>query len=163
MHARRLRAAFTPGSSSTNKRARAKPIHARRTPLLSGLGVAPVGATLRVVAALLCEWAGSWFARLAWLNLLLGAFNLLPALPMDGGRVLRALLARNHDQKTATRMAGRVARVLAVVMAVVGVLYDYWLVIIAIFVWLGARGEESAAEGLGGDDKGGRSSEQRDS
>jgi len=108
-------------------------------------------------------FAGSWFARLAWLNLLLGAFNLLPALPMDGGRVLRALLARNHDQKTATRMAGRVARVLAVVMAVVGVLYDYWLVIIAIFVWLGARSEESAAEGLGGDDKGGRSSEQRDS
>lgn len=99
-------------------------------------------------------FAGSWFSRLAWLNVLLGGFNLLPALPMDGGRVLRALLARNHDRRSATRIAGRIARVLAFAMAVFGILYDYWLVIIAIFVWFGARSEENAANDRHGDNPG---------
>lgn len=90
-------------------------------------------------------FAGSWLARIAWLNLLLGAFNLLPALPMDGGRVFRALLARNHSHAEATRIASQVARLLAVAMAVAGFLFDYWLVIIALFVWLGANSEENAA------------------
>src|SRR5579872_7437081 len=108
-------------------------------------------------------FAGSWFARLAWLNLALGGFNLLPALPMDGGRVLRAALARNHDRRSATRIAGLVARVLALAMAVGGILYDPWLVLIAIFVWLGARSEEYAANDSSGDRRERSSSEQPDS
>jgi Zn-dependent protease len=91
-------------------------------------------------------FAGSWFARMAWLNLLLGVFNLLPALPMDGGRVLRAALERHHDRLTATRQAGTIARILAVVMIVGGILYDFWFVLIGIFVYLGASAEEQAAE-----------------
>jgi Zn-dependent protease len=91
-------------------------------------------------------FAGSWFARVAWLNLLLGVFNLLPALPMDGGRVLRAALERHHDRLTATRQAATIARVLATVMIVGGIFYDFWLVLIGIFVYLGATAEEQAAQ-----------------
>jgi Zn-dependent protease len=91
-------------------------------------------------------FAGSWLARLAWLNFLLGGFNLLPALPMDGGRVLRAMLERRHDRLTATRQAARIARMLAVVMILGGVFYDFWLVLIGVFVYLGASAEEQAAE-----------------
>jgi Zn-dependent protease len=91
-------------------------------------------------------FGGSWFARLAWLNALLGGFNLLPALPMDGGRVVRALLERRHDRLTATRQAARIARMLAVVMIVGGVFYDFWLILIGLFVYLGANAEQQAAE-----------------
>lgn len=90
-------------------------------------------------------FAGGWWARLGWLNLLLGAFNFLPALPMDGGRVLRAALARHRSKLEATLIAGRIARYLAVAMMVVGFFYDFWFLFIGIFVYLGARAEEEAA------------------
>lgn len=90
-------------------------------------------------------FAGSWFARLLWMNVLLGAFNLLPALPMDGGRVLRAALARRYDRYTATAMAAHVARVCAGTMILIGFLYDFWLILIGIFVLLGASAEEQGA------------------
>jgi Zn-dependent protease len=91
-------------------------------------------------------FAGSWFARLVWLNVLLGGFNLLPALPMDGGRVLRAALARHRDRASATQLAAQVARFLAVSMIAVGFFYSFWLIIIGIFVLLGAKAEEQAAQ-----------------
>lgn len=90
-------------------------------------------------------FAGSWLARLAWLNVLLGAFNFLPALPMDGGRILRAALARHRDRLVATRLAARIARYLAWVMIVGGLFYDLWLTVIGVFVLLGAGAEEQAA------------------
>lgn len=89
--------------------------------------------------------AGSWLARLGWLNLLLGAFNLLPALPMDGGRVLRATLARHLPNLTATRIAANVARVVAVGLVLAGVFWDFWLVLIGFFVFFGASSEEAGA------------------
>lgn len=92
---------------------------------------------------------GSWPARLGWLNLLLGAFNLLPAFPMDGGRVLRAALARRYGRPEATRRAARIARVLAVVMIVAGVAYDLWLALIGVFVMAAASAEEGADRGPG--------------
>jgi Zn-dependent protease len=93
-------------------------------------------------------FAGSWFARLAWLNLLLGAFNLLPALPMDGGRVLRALLALRTDRQAATYMATRVARFIAIAMIFAGLVYDFWFALIGVFVLVSASAEENAAEDL---------------
>jgi len=117
-------------------------------PLTSlGLAVLAVAGGLAVGAHLWPPtlFAGSWFARLAWLNILLGGFNLLPALPMDGGRVLRAELELRHDHLWATRRAGQIARTLAMVMVIGGVFYDFWLVIIGIFVYLGAGAEEQAA------------------
>jgi Zn-dependent protease len=64
---------------------------------------------------------------------------------MDGGRVLRATLARHRSNLDATLLAGRVARYLGAAMVVVGFLYDFWLILIGIFVLLGARAEEEAA------------------
>ncbi len=90
-------------------------------------------------------FAGSWWARLGWLNVLLGAFNLLPALPMDGGRVLRAVLERHHDHLEATLRAGRFARYVGTALILVGFFYDFWLILIGLFVLLGARAEEEAA------------------
>jgi Zn-dependent protease len=91
-------------------------------------------------------FAGPWLARLLWMNVLLGAFNLLPALPMDGGRVLRAALARHNDRRTATATAVYVARICAGTMIVVGLLYDFWLVLIGVFVLLGSSAEEHGAD-----------------
>jgi Zn-dependent protease len=88
---------------------------------------------------------GPWLVRLAWLNLLLGAFNLLPALPMDGGRVLRAALTMREDRARATATAAKVARFLAVLMIVAGLAFDVWLVLIGVFVLLAAGAEERAA------------------
>lgn len=117
-------------------------------PLTSfGLAVVAVALGLAIGAHLWPPtlFAGSWFARLAWLNVLLGGFNLLPALPMDGGRVLRAVLARHHDRGAATRMAATVARYLAFFMIVAGFTIDFWLIPIGVFVYLGAGAEEQAA------------------
>jgi Zn-dependent protease len=61
-------------------------------------------------------------AQFVWINLVLGLFNLIPAFPMDGGRLLRALLARRYDWLTATEKAVRVGRTLAIVGGLVGLL-----------------------------------------
>jgi len=87
----------------------------------------------------------SWNGMLAYLsmaNLALGIFNLIPAYPMDGGRVLRALLAMRLDYGKATSIAIAVGQGLAWLLGLWGVMNGNWtLVIIAIFVWLGAGQE----------------------
>lgn len=88
----------------------------------------------------------SWSGLLAYLtsaNLILGLFNLIPAFPMDGGRVLRALLAKKMDHAKATKIAAQVGQGLALLMGLWGFMSGSWtLVLIAIFVWMGA-GQES--------------------
>lgn len=83
-------------------------------------------------------YGGSWLTRIGWLNLLLAAFNLLPALPMDGGRVFRSLLARSGNQLRATRIAAGVAVVLGAGLAGYGFERDYLFVLIGAFVVMGA-------------------------
>jgi CBS domain-containing protein len=88
-------------------------------------------------------------------NLLLGAFNLIPAFPMDGGRVLRALLAMVLPYLRATRIAVVVGQGLALVLGLAGLLIpgQMTLVLVAIFVFLGAgqEGQATAARELLGD------------
>jgi len=88
----------------------------------------------------------SFVERLMFINAGLVAFNLLPAFPMDGGRVLRALLAMRLDYVRATELAARIGQGIAVVFAIVGALVNPLLVIIALFVWVGAAGEVGLAQ-----------------
>jgi Zn-dependent protease len=87
---------------------------------------------------------GPILPRLAFVNLLLAAFNMLPAFPLDGGRVLRALLERRYDLERATRIAATTGRAFAVALVVVGVFVDFWLLLIGVFVYFGADVEERA-------------------
>ena len=84
---------------------------------------------------------GTFIANLATLNLLLGAFNMIPAFPMDGGRVFRALLAERMKFSDATKYAAFIGRSLGIVMAVFGIFYDFWLIIIGVFIYIGASEE----------------------
>ena len=83
---------------------------------------------------------------LAFTNFALGLFNLLPAFPMDGGRVLRSLLAMAMPYVRATRIAVMVGRLMAVLLAFVGLGGNIMLLLIAFFVYVGGRGELEAVE-----------------
>ena len=90
-------------------------------------------------------FAGPLSSRLVWANFLLAGFNLLPAIPMDGGRVLRALLARKRSDLRATLLAAQIGRFMGIAMMLVGLRYDIWLCLIGLFVFVGAIGEKHAA------------------
>ena len=82
------------------------------------------------------------FGYLALLNVVLAVFNMLPAFPMDGGRVLRALLARSRPHAQATQRAATVGKVFAFLMGVVGVVtFQLLLIALAFFVYIAASGE----------------------
>lgn len=83
---------------------------------------------------------------LALTNFALGLFNLIPAFPMDGGRVLRSLLAMAMPYVRATRIAVMVGRLMAVLLAFVGLGGNIMLLLIAFFVYIGGRGELEAVE-----------------
>jgi Zn-dependent protease/CBS domain-containing protein len=109
-----------------------------------GLGVDPASG-LDVIGRN-PSWSGL-LAYLALANLFLALFNLLPALPMDGGRILRALLAMRLDYRRATAIAAGIGQAFALGAGLVGfVSGNLLLVLIAIFVWFGAGQEAGQAE-----------------
>lgn len=77
-------------------------------------------------------------------NIILAVFNLLPAFPMDGGRVLRAALALAMPHLQATRAAAAIGQMLAMGMFLLGLLYNPILMLVSAFIWLGAAGEAGA-------------------
>jgi Zn-dependent protease/predicted transcriptional regulator len=88
----------------------------------------------------------SFLERLFAINVMLAVFNMLPALPMDGGRVYRAALAMRMDHEEATQKAARLGQILAVVLGFIGLFYSPILIFIALFVWIGAAAELQSSE-----------------
>jgi Zn-dependent protease len=127
------------------------------------LWVALMGPAVNVViAALLFVWlsltsgiqpitelgiaSGGFLERLMVINIFLVAFNMLPAFPMDGGRVLRALLALRLEYTRATQIAASLGQLMAILFGFVGLLYNPFLIFIAFFVWIGAAQEASMVQ-----------------
>jgi stage IV sporulation protein FB len=79
--------------------------------------------------------------RLAAVNLFLAVFNMIPAFPMDGGRVLRALLAMRVGHVRATELAAAIGQAVAVVLGFIGLFFNQMLIFIGIFVYLAAASE----------------------
>ena len=129
---------------------------------LQELWVALAGPAVNlVIAALLFAWlrftngfapveqltvtGGPFLERLMVVNVSLLIFNMLPAFPMDGGRVLRALLATRLEYARATQIAASIGQAMALVFAFLGFFGNPFLMFIALFVWIGAAQEASMA------------------
>ncbi len=85
--------------------------------------------------------SGNILVDLFWANVMLGVFNIIPAYPMDGGRILRGILAMKRDYVEATRLAADVGKLFAIGFIVFGLFYNWWLILIGIFVFSGATSE----------------------
>lgn len=129
---------------------------------LQELWVALAGPAVNVViAAALYAWihltdgigpleqltvtSGSFLERLMFVNVSLVLFNMLPAFPMDGGRVLRALLATKLEYARATQIAANIGQAMALLFALLGLFTSPFLMFIALFVWIGAAQETGMA------------------
>ena len=127
------------------------------------LWVALAGPAVNVfIAALLFGWlvlsntlepltslsmtSGSLIERLMLVNLSLALFNLIPAFPMDGGRVLRALLALRLEYTLATQVAVTIGQGIALLLGFLGLFSNPLLLFIAFFVWIGAGQEASMVQ-----------------
>jgi Zn-dependent protease/CBS domain-containing protein len=112
-------------------------------PLRAVLGAEALMYPLRVMSGQ-AEYTGQFnvLAHIYWINLVLAVFNMIPAFPMDGGRVLRAALSYRLGRKEATRVAVRLGHIFALLFAYFGIVHGHiFLLIIAVFIYMSASGE----------------------
>jgi len=88
----------------------------------------------------------SMAVKVLFANIVLVIFNMIPAFPMDGGRVLRALLAMRMGNARATELAASIGQGFAVLFGILGIFYNPMLIIIAVFIFLAASGEAAQAQ-----------------
>lgn len=105
--------------------------------LISGLPISPIEGALT---------EASFLTSIFWFNVVVVAFNMLPAFPMDGGRVFRALLARRRGYVEATQSAARIGQAIAIAFIFIGLTSNWLLAIVGVFVFLGATAEAKSVE-----------------
>jgi len=106
--------------------------------------MALAGAT---VPALGLGWGNESFVeRLFTINIVLVLFNLIPAFPMDGGRILRALLATQLDYARATKTAARLGQAIAILFGLAGFFVNPLLTVTALFIFMGAQAESQMVQ-----------------
>jgi Zn-dependent protease/predicted transcriptional regulator len=88
--------------------------------------------------------SGSIIVDLFWANVMLGLFNIIPAYPMDGGRILRGIIAMKKEYTEATRLAADVGKLFAIAFILIGFFYNLWLILIGIIIFGGASSEAEA-------------------
>ena len=144
--------------------ASAKLPHLKVQPWKRDILIALAGPLMNVLIALVCTGVLLIFApqvdlwtwpfmrsanlprSLVWINLYIAGFNLLPAYPMDGGRVLRALFSRHMDPIQATRRAVSIGQAFATLFILTGMLLpNYWLTLVGLFLFIASQMEERSA------------------
>ena len=120
-------------------------------PLLNFVVGLVSGSIVLAVAPEIHVWMKPWvhsnhlLRSFVWINIFLAFFNLLPAYPLDAGRVLRAVFSRKLDVVNATRRAITIGQTLATVLMLVGMITNLWLTLIGVFIFFGAQLEERSA------------------
>jgi len=95
------------------------------------------------VANLYPDSMRTFFAGLIGINIMLAVFNLIPAFPMDGGRVLRGILSMKMDYVKATSAAVFIGQAIAIFFIFFGIFFNWWLALIGLFLYIGAGSEKS--------------------
>jgi Zn-dependent protease/predicted transcriptional regulator len=117
-------------------------------PLVSLLLVVSSGAVLLALKPAANLWVKPWITATAlprsffWVNVWLFALNLLPAVPMDGGRILRTWLARKMEFQQATRRAVTLGHIFAATFMFLGAVSSQWLMLVGLFMFVAAQMEE---------------------
>jgi Zn-dependent protease/predicted transcriptional regulator len=120
-------------------------------PLASFLVAVVAGGIVLAVAPEINLWmkpsihSNHLLRSFVWGNVYLGLINLLPAYPLDGGRILRDVFSRRLDLGRATRRAITIGQTLATLLMLVGMMKDLWLTMVGVFVFFGAQLEERSA------------------